>query len=296
MSTGSELINRSTRQLLSGVTEVKNKLSAGVTASGTSLAFTYDLGPIREGQVIEVDSELMYVWSSESGSKTATVERGWNGTTAAVHATNAIVTVNPRFPRAQLLEALNYELQELSSPVHGLFKVVSFDIENYNGSDIMVNVPQISEAIDLLNVKVRYTSTDYKTIRKVKLLRDMPTDDFSSGFVLKFEEWVRSGRVRVTYKAPFTQLAVETDDLQSVAGLPESCEDIISLGIQIRLMAPREMKRNFTESQGDTRRADEVPPGVVGNSISNLMRMRRDRITAEAAKLARQYPTFMSKD
>jgi hypothetical protein len=68
------------------------------------------------------------------------------------------------------------------------------------------------------------------------------------------------------------------------------------MGVQIRLMAPREIKRNFTESQGDTRRADEVGAGAVGASVNNLIRMRRDRITAEAAKLIRQYPTYLSKD
>jgi hypothetical protein len=55
------------------------------------------------------------------------------------------------------------------------------------------------------------------------------------------------------------------------------------------------VKRNFTESQGDTRRADEVTAGAVSGSITSLIRMRRDRITAEAAKLARQYPTFLQR-
>jgi len=70
----------------------------------------------------------------------------------------------------------------------------------------------------------------------------------------------------------------------------------VTLGAQIRLMSPREIKRNFTESQGDTRRADEVPAGSVAGSVSNLLRLRRDRIQAEAARLARAYPTFLNKD
>ena len=83
--------------------------------------------------------------------------------------------------------------------------------------------------------------------------------------------------------------------MQSIAGFPESAEDILIIGAEIRLIAPREVKRNFTESQGDTRRSDEVPPGSVGNSITNLLRLRRDRITAEAAKLNRQYPVFLQR-
>jgi hypothetical protein len=67
------------------------------------------------------------------------------------------------------------------------------------------------------------------------------------------------------------------------------------LGAQIRVMAGREVKRNFTESQGDTRRAEEVPAGAVGGSILNLQRLRRDRIQAEAARLNRQYPIRIRK-
>lgn len=295
MSTGSQVINRSVRQLLSGVVEPRNKIAAAINSSTTSVTMTYDLNGVREGQVFEIDSELFYVWSATSGNKTVVVERGWNGTTPAAHSSGAIVTLNPRFPRSQMLEAMNDELRELSSPMHGLFQVKSFDIE-YNGSDTLMNLPQVTSIIDIISVHVRHISTDYPIVRKVKLMRNLPNDDFSSGFALKFEQGVRAGRLRVVYKSPFTALAAETDNLQSVGGLPESCEDIVNFGIQIRLMAPREMKRNFTESQGDTRRSDEVAAGSVGNSITNLIRMRRDRITAEAARLARQYPTFMSKD
>jgi hypothetical protein len=76
----------------------------------------------------------------------------------------------------------------------------------------------------------------------------------------------------------------------------DSVTDILALGTQIRLMSPREVKRNFTESQGDTRRSDEVSVGAVGNSFSQLQRLRRDRIQAEASRLSRAYPTFLSKD
>jgi hypothetical protein len=61
-------------------------------------------------------------------------------------------------------------------------------------------------------------------------------------------------------------------------------------------MAPREIKRNFVESQGDTRRPEEVVSGAITNSVSNLKALRRDRIIAEAARLARAYPTFLTRE
>ena len=227
MSTGSVVINRTLRQLLSGVVEQKNKVASAVSVSDTTVSLSYDLDGFRVGSVFEIDSELFYVWEANSGSKTLTVERGWNGTTPATHAAGSIATLNPRFPRSQILEALNDEIQDLSSPMHGLFQVKFFDLD-YNGSDTFINLPPVQNIIDIISVLVRYLSDDYIQIRKVKLVRDMPTDDFSSGYAIKFEQPARQGRLRIVYKAPFTPLTNESQNLGNWAGLPASCEDTTS--------------------------------------------------------------------
>lgn len=294
MSTVAQLINRTQRQVLSGTVEERNKLAAPMTATATSVTFRYELNGIRGGSVIQVDSELMYCWEVNVGAKTAIVERGFNGTVPSAHLDDAYIIVNPRFPRHQILEAINDELSDLSSPMNGLFRVKSVDI-NYNGSDRMINFPVLEDVIDLVETRVRYLSSDYIKIPKVSLTRNLPTSDFGSGIALTLNQTVRSGVLRVTYKTGFGKLQNETDDIQTISGYPQYAEDILVIGAQIRLISPRELKRNFTESQGDTRRSDEVPSGAVGSSITNLLRMRRDRITAEAAKLNRQYPVMLSK-
>jgi hypothetical protein len=294
MSTVGTVIDRTVRQLMSGTVEERNKTVSAITATATSVSFQYDLGGMRPGGVIQIDNELMYVWEISAGAKSVTVERGWNGTTAAAHVASSIATVDPKFPRAQILEAINAELDDLASPMNGLFQIKTMEM-NYNGSDIMVNLPTTDKIIDLISVSVRFISTDYPKIRRVRLIRDLPSDDFNSGCAIRFDEEVRAGRMVVVYKTPFVNVTTDAQNIQNIAGLPTSCEDILIMGAQIRLVSPREVKRNFTESQGDTRRAEEVPSGSVSNSITNLLRMRRDRITSEAAKLARQYPTFLSR-
>ena len=294
MSTVGTVVDRTIRQLLSGTNEERNKLTSSLTATATSVTVSYDLKGLQTGSVFQIDSELFYIWDVSPGSKSVTVERGWNGTTAVAHAANAIITVDPKFPRAQVLEAINAELDDLSSPMNGLFQIKTLD-ENYNGSWSMLALPTTDKIIDLISVSLRYLATDYPIIRKVRLIRDLPNDDFSSGYGLRFDEPVRQGRLHVVYKTPFNNVTTETQNLQNIAGLPSSCEDILMMGAQIRLVSPREVKRNFTESQGDTRRAEEVGAGSIAGSINNIIRMRRDRITAEAAKLVRQYPTFLSR-
>lgn len=294
MSSVGTVVDRTLRQLMSGSVEERNKIVSAITATATSVSLQYELAGIRPGGVIQIDNELMYVWEVTSGSKTIVIERGWNGTTPAAHAINAIVTVDPKFPRAQILEAINAELDDLSSPVNGLFQIKSLEL-NYNGTAAMVNLPTTDKIIDIVSVSIRYLSDDYPKIRRCRLIRDLPNDDFNSGYAIRLDEEVRAGRMVVVYKAPFTSVTTEAQNLQNIAGVPASCEDILMMGAQIRLISPREMKRNFTESQGDTRRAEEVPFGAVTGSVNQIIRMRRDRITSEAAKLKRQYPTFLSR-
>lgn len=294
MSTVGTVVDRTIRQLMSGTVEERNKVASAISATATTVAFQYDLGGMRPGGVIQIDAELMYVWEVSTGSKSVVVERGWNGSAVATHALGSIAIVDPKFPRSQIIEAINAELDDLSSPMNGLFQIKTMEI-NYNGVWSMINLPTTDKIIDLISVSLRYLATDYPKIRRCRLIRDLPNDDFNSGYGIRFDEQVRAGRLIVVYKTPFINVTSETQNLQNIAGVPSSCEDILIMGAQIRLVSPREVKRNFTESQGDTRRAEEVPTGSVSSSINNIIRMRRDRITSEAAKLARQYPTFLSR-
>lgn len=289
MSTASALLERVNRQLLSGTVEEQNKLSASVNSSDTSFVMSYELAGTRSGTIIEVDSELVYIWEASSGNKTLTVERGYAGTTAASHSAGAIVKLNPRFPKSQMLDALNQDIDDLSSPLNGLFKVVTLTLE-YNGSDRQINLTGATDVIDLVDVRLRYLSDDYPYVSKAKLQRDLPTSDFASGYAIVFNEPLMSGDLRVRYKAPFSRVSSISDNIQSVSGIPLSMEDILEMGVMSRMLSTREVKRNFIESQGDTRRSEEVSSGAMRDSFGNILRLRRDRIIAEAAKLSRLYP------
>lgn len=294
MSTAGALITRASRQLLSGTVEERNKLATTVTSADTSIVLEYDLGGFREGSVIEIESELMYVWESATATKTLEVQRGFDGTTAVAHTAGALAIVNPRFPRQQMFDALNADVDDLSSTVNGLFRVVAQDI-SYNGTNRQINLTSATKVIDLLDVRLRYLSTDFLVIRKVRLQRDLPTADFASGLAIVFDQPVMAGTLRVVTKREFTRASTETSDMQTVCFVPETFEDILEMGVILRMMNGREIKRNFIESQGDTRRSDEVPAGSTRDSLTNIQRLRRERIVSEAARLKQQYPLVFRK-
>jgi len=294
MTTVAQVLDRASRQMLAGVVEERNKLASSLDSSATSVVVTYDLGGVRAGSVFEIDSELFYVWEANPASKTLTVERGYAGTTAASHSASALITLNPRFPRVQMLDAVNYDLDDLSSTMNGLFRVVTVDL-TYNGSDRQINITGSGTIIELLDVRLRYLADDHPVIHSARLQTGLPTTDFASGNTLVFDEDVMAGTVRVRYKAPFVRATSESSDLTTDCLLPSTCDDIIELGVVMRMMAGREIKRNFTEAQFDTRRSEEVPAGSVRDSIVNIQRLRRDRIIAEAGRLKAQYPIKFRK-
>lgn len=294
MTTAATILNRASRQLLSGTVEERNKLAATINDSATSVVLSYDLGGFRPGSVFELESELIYVWEANTATKTLTVERGFNGTTPTAHSSNVLATLSPRFPRAQMLDALNADIDDLSSTANGLFRVTSLNIA-YNGSDRQINLTGATSVIDLIDVKLRYGSDDYPIIRNVRLQRGLPTTDFASGFAIVFDEPIMAGTLRVQYKTTFTRASSESSDLTTDCGLPATCDDLLELGVILRITNGREIKRSFIESQGDTRRSDEVPPGAARDSVASLLRLRRERIIAESGRLKAQYPIQFRK-
>lgn len=294
MTTVATVLNRASRQMLAGAVEERNKLATSLDSSATSVVATYDLGGLRTGSVFEIESELLYVWDANPATKTLTVERGYAGTTATSHTSGAILTLSPRFPRAQMLDAVNAELDDLSSTMNGLFRVVTVDL-TYNGSDRQINITSSGTVLELLDVRLRYLADEHPVIHGVRLQTGLPTTDFASGNTLVFDDDIMAGTVRVRYKAPFVRATSESSDLTTDCFLPTTCDDIVETGVMLRMMNAREIKRNLIESQGDTRRPDEVPPGAIRDSATSLVRLRRERIIAEAARLKAQYPIKFRK-
>ena len=294
MTTAATILNRASRQMLAGVVEERNKLATSIDSDDTAVVCTYDIGGFRTGSVFELGSEMFYVWDAQPSTKTLTVERGYLGTTAASHSSGAVLTLNPRFPRQQMLDSVNADIDDLSSTANGLFRVVTVDL-TYNGSDRQIDITSSGTILELLDVRLRYLADDFPVIHSSRLQTGLPTADFPSGNTLVLDEPVMAGTLRVRYKAPFTRATTEASDLTTDCFLPATCDDIIEMGVVLRMMAGREIKRNFTESQGDTRRPDEVPAAAVANSITNIQRLRRDRIIAEAGRLKAQFPIKFRK-
>lgn len=295
MTTVAELIEETKRHLYSGQNEEMNRLNGAIITSDTVINLKYDLGGIQPGSIIAVELEEIRVWET-SGKQITVCERGVNGSTAANHATLTAVIAKPKFTNFRILKALNDDLNDLSSPVNGMYQVrtttLTFNaaVEGYDlvGSDTY-------PVMGIIDVDYDYPgpARDQPMITSWALRRNTNTGVFPSGnSIVVYEGGFPGQSIRVRYRSPFGHWTATTDTEVTV-GLPTTAIDIPPLGAAVRLVAPRDVKRSFSEAQGEPRRAEEVPVGSAGTAMRGMMMLRQSRILAEAARLESQYPKAM---
>lgn len=290
-TTTKNLIDQTKAHLYRGFREQLNQLAADAASGATSLSFVYDLGGIAPGARVSVGLEDYHVWDATPSTKTATVQPGMYGSTTSAHSKNDIVVVNPKFSDQEILQAINDDLIDLCAPSNGLFQVKTATL-TFNPSNSGYDLTGVTNVDGIIEVKWKQlgSSRNWPTLRAWAVKRNLPTTDFASGKALFVYDYIDPGvSIVVSYKAPFGTLAALTDDV-ATTGLPTTATDLPPLGAAIRLTAGREVHRNFDEVQGETRRAEQVPPGANLHSADALRQLRKERIIAEAERLSQQYP------
>jgi hypothetical protein len=293
MTTAQDLVWATKAHLLGNTREEQNVLASSYTAGGTTLTFVYPLASIASGANVEVDQEIFRV-VSVSGL-VATVIGGQYGTTNVNHASGVPTTTNPRFPVSGILRDLNNTLSDLDA--NGLYREVSLNI-TFNPVISAYDLTGSDTVLDVLEVRYRITGPTKRNpvIRSWSLMRDMDTAIFPSGNALVIDSGGFPGLpLRVRYAAPFVQIASLSDDISTTVGLSYTAQDLPPMGAAIRQMLGRDIKRTFLEAQPDTRRAQEVPPGVAQGALTSLRREYQDGIEEERMRQLQRFPYRMAR-
>lgn len=287
---GEDLIHETQRHLYSGAKEGFNRLSGNHNNSTGTFTFKDALDGIQRGSVLAVNLELLLVISMNEQNKTATVKRGWLGSEPASHSDDAFVHVDAKFSPFAIFQALNDELNALTA--EGLYQMKTIDV-TYSSAVRGYDLAGVTDILSIYELRWETTGSSkyWPEIRNFTISRDMAAGEFASKIALFLHEGASAGQtIRVRYKAPFGQLTSLTDNVQTVAGLHYQAHDILPFGAAARLVAPREVKRGFMESQGHPRRAEEVPPGSQLRSAQGLLTLRNLRVNQERARLDNLYP------
>lgn len=285
--------------LLTDYTEELATLGADMDASTDEITFTLPStlpAGVVAGATLEVGTELMYVFDVATNNA-VTVQRGYKGSTAASHDANDLVTINPKFPAYQILDALNHELRDLSSPQNGLFqmKTVELTFDTAKDGYDMTGVTDDILSVYQITFSDPGSENSEPTLPDFTLRRNRNTDSFASGYALILHGDAWPGEtVRVQYKTGFSTLT-GTSTALSTTGLHSEAYDLPVLGAAVRLMSSRPIRREFLDEQGSSRNAQEVPSGAVSASMRDLRAFRDTRLNAEVARLDGQYPTYWTR-
>jgi hypothetical protein len=286
------------RQFMTSQRDRYNVLTATITATATSLTLTYDLTAqntaIVAGNVLELDIEQMLV-VAVSG-QTVTVIRGYQGTTKTAHTAGLTVRISPILFDGDLFTALNHELRDLSTPQAGLFQVPApyeFTPGGNIGYDLPLPLRSLAHIVDVFAVRYKEPQGLWPRVYHWRFDRNANTSDFPSGMSIELKGSFSSGFIhRVWYKAGFVSVESINDDVEATTGLPAEALDILAMGCAIRAANPREIARDFHERQGDTRRPGEVQIGANLQAPRLLTMKYQTRLSAEASRLIKDYPTL----
>jgi len=295
MTTVSDLINDTKRHLYGTYRAEMNQLASTAASGDTTLSFTYDLQGLTRGSYVSLEDEVVYVWSVNSSAKTAVVQRGQMGTTAATHAAGVMVEVNPRFPTFSIRDAVRDEIRSWPATLFSVPTPVTISTSAYVRAYDLAGIGPFLYVIDVRISPAPGALQNSGTWPRVtgwQVMRNADLTAFPSGFALFIPATYQTGRtLRVQYARPF-DVSVFTDstDVIATVGLSDTMVDIPSIGAAARLVTSREIKRTFTEGQGEARRAEEVQAGAATNVGRNLMALRDKRVAEEGVRLMALYP------
>jgi len=300
-TTFGDQIERVYRNVMSNQREFTANLSADYLYGGTTLTMTgTQAQSIQVGSILAVNTEVflvqaVLVTTATIPVYTVTVTPAYEGSTNANHASGTTVYINPKYTRWAIGVALNDALAAMSAPGMGLMRegytTITYNpvLRGYSLQD--AGVPEDFHTILSLSYDLPDPTHYFPVMRSFRVGRGILNSKIPGGYALFLNSSAMPGLpMQIAYGAPFISATATTQDMHTDLGLPLTCLDIPALRAEIDLTLVREIKRNFTDSQPDMRKATDVVAGNVMNSVAGLEQVYQKRMDEEANRFRNRWP------
>jgi hypothetical protein len=293
MSTLNEMVDE-IRSNLQGYTLRQDRISyvanpAGLTTTSTEITIGSSSN-LAKG-VIEIDDELIWIDSFDKADSVLNVipgfGRGYQGTTPAPHAQYAQITLAPTFPRSAIKKAINDTINGLFP---NLWAISSFTF-TFNASQTTYPLPDDLESILYLSWQTTGSSQEWLPINRWRADGMANAATFNTTNTVSLYENIQPGRtVQVWYTTVPNTLDANSDDFADVTGLPQSSQDVVTLGASYKLLSFLDSGRiNLSSAEADN--ADSKIPSNAGVASSRyIFALYQQRLNEEALKLKDRYP------
>lgn len=290
MSTFAQLADR-VESVLHGYTENTEPstwLTTSATSTSTSLT-VYDASVVGRGYV-QIDDEIVFVNSTDNVANQLNLApwgRAQRGTTAAAHSSNAKVTVSPLFPRKEIKNAINNTIDSMYPSVFG---VGSYDF-TYVAARFSYQIPSEVQNVLSVTYSIVGPSKEWFPARGWQLDRTADDTAFTTGKSLSIYSSVLPGQtVHVTYSKRPTLLTNDSDDYETVTGLPSYSEDVVIYGAAFRMISFLDPSRLGPQSAAADILDGVRPNGSGQNASRFLYNIYQQRLNEVANNQRRQYP------
>ena len=180
----------------------------GAISSTTSTSVVYEAGLfsseeenlLGSGALIEIDQELMLVTAANTSTRTLTVSRGYAGTTAATHADETNIFINPTFPRKSVYDAVSDNISRLYPSLYNVTTT------NVTSNSTYQEVP--ASTVEVLTSYVQNATGNQYTSAGIELLRDFPPS--STNTAVQFFNTSNGKTVHLVVKRKFVRPTDET--------------------------------------------------------------------------------------
>ena len=282
------------RSNLQGYTLRQDRITYVANSSGlTTTSSEIEIGSssnLAKG-IIEIDDELIWIDSFDKANSVLNVipgfGRGYQGTTPAPHAQYAQVTLAPTFPRTAIKKAIN---DTINSLFPNLWAVSSYTF-TFNASVTTYALPDDVESILYLSWQTTGSSQEWLPINRWRADGMANAATFNTNNTVSIYDNIQPGRtVQVWYTSVPNTLDANTDDFADVTGLPQSCQDVVTLGAAYKLLSFLDPGRiNLSSAEADN--ADSKIPSTAGVASSRyIFALYQQRLNEEALKLKDRFP------
>jgi len=269
----SEVIDRTLNEYLypAGVDRPSfDKLSGNIDAATLTIPLTGRLTNVPPDTVLEIGSELILT-DSVAGVTVTAKERGYLESVAATHSTGDIVTVDPRYPRVAILNALKGIIGMLRP--WGLYVRATDVTQAFTSRNVL---PLPTGGRRLISIAIR----DQGSNETYSVLNQQGVDWIFYPHFTPPKYHLRKGgsegaAMTVIFEKDFTMPATEADDVTTVSGVPDTLAPFLSMAVAGQLLAGKEATRVQIEAIRRLLASQGVQVGASMNLSQTLLGMFR---------------------
>lgn len=238
-------------------------LVGSITATTTTITVR-DAKDFSQG-IAEIDNEIVFVDSVDFASNVLTLApdgRGYYGTTAATHASNARITMAPVWPRQRIATAIN---EAILGTYPTLFATATATVP-YNPVVTTYELPADCDRVLKVTTDTIGPSGEQVELTRWSFNSVAPTSEYANGNTLTVEKGGFPGRnLTITYAKP--PASITWGNAFTVSGLAETAKLAIKYAACSTLLAFMDISRLPV----DTAQADEYDQTKFG--IGNAARL-----------------------